>query len=536
MRNNYFRIIFVVIVIGLIIFAAYYLNKNDEKTLSNDTNSISEDTVNEVNNIRLGISNVDNLNPILSKNQNVQDISKLFFEPLLYVTEDFRLNNALAVEFSKAANNSYLIKLRENVMWHNGSEFSAKDVKFTIDKIKELGENSIYYPNVKKIERVEILSNHIVKIHLFEEEELFEYNLTFPIICESFFKDEDITQTEKNNIPMGTGAYKVNSVDLSKQIEIKINQNWWNIQNIKHKMDKITIKVYSTVAEVYNAYKLGSIDMLTTNRAENIEEFIGTIGYNKRESYGREFDYLALNCEKDALSYKEVRQAINYGLNKQDIINTVYGGRKSEADFPLSYGSYLYNKEIKDYEYSPEKAKQILQDNGWTFTNKNWQCKKEKGYVRLKLNIVVNANNGQRVEAANKIKEQLENIGIHVNVISANDRTYDNYLKNKNYDIILTGVTVGLKPNLNHYFGEGNLSNYTNYEAINILNEIKNISDTKVLKEKYNRLQTIYTEDRAYIGICFNKVTTVYSKNISGMVSPTWYNIFYNIDNWYRKN
>lgn len=520
---------------GLVVFAAYYLNKKDEAAPSNEINSVIEANADEINNVRLSISNLDNLNPILSKNQNVQDISRLIYEPLLTVTDDFRLENTLVKEWSKVREKQYLIKLKDNIKWHNGSDFDANDVKFTIEKIKELGDDSIFSPNVRNIESIELIGNNVLKLYLYDDEPFFEYNLTFPIISSSFFGDDDIRNTERNKIPMGTGMYKINTVDLSKQIELRTNQNWWNIENVKPKMETVTVKIYYSASEAYNAYKLGSIDMLSTTNNSNIEEYIGTIGFNKRESYGREFDYLVFNFESETVSNKEVRQAINYAIDKQDIINGVYGGNYIEADYPLSYGSYLFNKDSADYEYNPEKSKQILNDNGWEFNNKYWQKKIDNGYVRLKLNILVNSYNGQRIDAVNKIKEKLEDIGIQVNIISVKDRTYDNYVENRNYDIFLTGVTIGLSPNLNRYFGEGNLANYTNGEARNILKEVNNITDENTLKEKYNRLQSLYQEDRPYIGLYFNKITTIYSKNLSGTINPTWYNLFYNLETWYRK-
>ena len=483
----------------------------------------------------MGISNLDNLNPILSKNKNIQEISKLIYDPLLTITEDFKIENTLVKEWSKVREKQYLIKLKDNVKWHNGSDFGSRDVKYTIDIIKELENDSIFYPNVNKIENVELIGDNVLKIYLYEDVPFFEYNLTFPIICESFLGGENIRETERNKIPMGTGMYKINTVDLNKQIELKENPNWWNIENKKSRIQKITVKIFSSVSEVYNAYKLGSIDILSTTKINNIEDNIGTIGYNIRESYGREFDYLALNLESDAFSNKEVRQAANYVIDKQDIINGVYDGKYIQADYPLAYGSYLYNKENSDYEYNPDRAKKILSDNGWEFNDKHWQKKIDNSYVKLKLNLLVNANNNQRVDAANKIKEKFEDIGIQVNVVAVKDKTYDNYVSNKNYDMLLTGVTVGPSPNLNRYFGEGNLANYTNDEAIKILNEVPNIADENTLKDKYNRLQNIYIEDRAYIGLYFNKITTIYSKNLSGTINPTWYNIFYNIETWYRK-
>lgn len=265
--------------------------------------------------------------------------------------------------------------MRNGVKWHNGADFTARDVKYTIEQIKNIGEEYIYYSNVANIESVEIVNNYLIKINLYNEEPLFEYNLTFPIICEAFYAGEDITMSEKSKIPMGTGIYKAQAIDLNSKIDLKLNTEHWNIKEENPKIEKIVVKVYSSVAEVYNAYKLGSIDFLSTSKNQSIEENIGTIGYNIKESYGRNFDYLVLNVESDILSNKEVREAINYAINKQDIINSVYGGKYIEADYPLSYGSYLYNKNSSNYEYNQDKAKIVLMDNGWEYVNKNWQKK-----------------------------------------------------------------------------------------------------------------------------------------------------------------
>ena len=83
-----------------------------------------------------------------------------------------------------------------------------------------------------------------------------------------------------------------------------------------------------------------------------------------------------------------------------------------------------------------------MQDNGWSFVGKNWQKKIGYNTVRISLNLVVQSSNENRVNVANVIKKNLEEIGIKVTVTSVKDSTFQNYLKNKNYDMILTGVTV----------------------------------------------------------------------------------------------
>lgn len=309
---------------------------------------------------------------------------------MFFVSNDYSLQKALAIESSKADNTSYLIKLRENVKWHDGTSFIAEDVKYTIETIKTLGEKSIYSSNVSDIDYVEILSNNMIKIHLFEEKPFFEYNLTFPIISSNYFKEENIETSSKNNNPMGTGKYKVETVDINSQMELKINNEWWDKEK-KLRIDKITVRIYGAIAEIYNAYKLGGVDMITS-QSLIIEDNIGTIGSNIKTTYGREFDYLALNTKNNILSNKDVRQAISLAINKEEIIREVYKGKYIKADYPLEYENYLYNKDEEKIEYNVNKAKELL-----------------KG-IHYRLTLVVQSSNEARKQTAEIIKKNLSEI------------------------------------------------------------------------------------------------------------------------------
>ena len=171
-----------------------------------------------------------------------------------------------------------------------------------------------------------------------------------------------------------------------------------------------------------------------------------------------------------------------------------------------------------------------------TFSYGSWQKKIGYNTVKLRINLVVQSTNENRVKVAEIIKKNLEEIGISVTIISVKDATYENYLKNKNYDILLTGVTVGVSPDMTRYFGDGNFANYNNNEVSEIQKELYSISDEKTIKEKYEKLQSIYESDRPYIGLYFNRNMLIFNKNVSTTTNNNWFNIFSNIENWHRKN
>ena len=322
--------------------------------------------------------------------------------------------------------------------------------------------------------------------------------------------------------------YKITK-DNENNIEAEKNNSWWNIEIKNAKIEKLKIYKYSSVGDLYNNFKLGNIDLINTSNT-NIQEYVGTIGINLKEYQGREYIYLALNCDNKILANKEVRQAMSYFIDKDTLVSKVLNNKYNVSDFILDYGSYLY-KEEKRNSYNAKKAKEILEATGWKLNYGKWQ--KDDKYIEL--NLAVNSEDETRVKIAESIKEQLEDAGIKIYINKVSLSTYNSYLKNKDYDIILTGMYNSYSPDLNTLYAENNLANYKNEEIFETLTNINNTTDRTILKEKYNRLIEISQEDVPYIGLCRNKNIMVCSPNLIGEISPNNYTCYYNIDTWYRQ-
>ncbi len=532
MKSNFLKYIFAIVVIGLVIYSVYIIyGKKDNN--ENNYEIVKYDKEEEIiDNIRVPIVNFDTINPILSNNAQIQNISKLVYEPLLSVDASYKIELCLAKEWSKLNQTSYVIKLKDNINFSDGNKLTAKDIQFTIDKLKDVNVNSIYTYNVQNVISVEVIDDNTIRINLDKEVPFFEYNLTFPIMSSKFYENEDFITTSKNNNPVGTGKFVVENDNGN--ITLKLNNSWWNKEEKDCKLSQIQIIKYSNMGEVYKAFKIGNVDLISTDSL-SIENYIGTIGYNLKDYKGRELDYIALNCNNEELANKEVRQALFYAIDKQNIVSAIYQDKYYSSNFPLDYGNYMYQDGKIEYEFNIERAKTILIENGWEFKNRTWQKVINYRTLRLNFNLVVNSSNEKRVEVAENIKNSLETLGIKINIIKANDATYERYLENKNYDIILTGKYVPLSPDLSSYFGDNNLANYNNEIAKQILNDINHIREEKVLKEKYNNLIDIYKEDIPYVYLYWNRSSLVCSSKLMGDIKPNRYNLFYNIDTWYRQ-
>lgn len=528
-ESNWIKYIFIIFIIFILIFAIFKIKKDEadkQQEHLNTSNSESE----KIKEIKLGIAQFDTINPILSRNKNVQDISKLIYDPLVTLTADYKAEACLAKEWAKQSDNSYLIKIRENVKWSGGQRFTAEDVRFTIDRLKDTP--SIYSENVRNVVGIDVIDDYTVKINLDREVPFFEYNLTFPILSKEYYEAQDFVQTEKNISPVGTGRYKISEVQPSYITLVK-NNGWWNKDKANLTIEKITVNLYSSIGELYNSFKIGNLDEISTSN-DNLQEYIGTIGYTPKEIKGREHTFLALNTQNYFLSKQEVRRAIAYSIDKENIVSSIFNNKCYTSSFPLDYGSWLCQEQDTSSGYNVDQAKQLLVDNGWNYRNQYWQKTEDYKTQKLVLNLLVRASDGNRMNVANNIKAQLENQGIRINIVQASDEQYNNSITNKNYDIALCGITMSPTPSLMTYFGEGNLANYYTDETNNLMNEVKNTTDENILKKDYKRLIEIYKTDIPYISLYTNKYTVAYHSELVGDMNPNWFYQFYGIENWYK--
>lgn len=133
---------------------------------------------------------------------------------------------------------------------------------------------------------------------------------------------------------------------------------------------------------------------------------------------------------------------------------------------------------------------------------------------RRPLNLTITTNQ-DRLPVAEIIKQNLEDTGIKVTIRKLSNLYYKNNLQNLNYDILLTGNTVSIKPEVQEYLS---------FE----------IEQKQTEEETYNVIFETYSKEPNFIGLYFDSIILLYSSNLKGNFECNWYNIFYNVDTWYK--
>lgn len=117
-----------------------------------------------------------------------------------------------------------------------------------------------------------------------------------------------------------------------------------------------------------------------------------------------------MNCTNNLLGNVNIRKAIDYSIDKENIIATVYNGKYYSVDFPLDCGMWLYTPESTSSGYNPDQAKQVLIDDGWEYKKGYWQKTQNYKTTRLSITLSVDSSNQLRMQVAQIIKNNLEDI------------------------------------------------------------------------------------------------------------------------------
>ena len=121
---------------------------------------------------------------------------------------------------------------------------------------------------------------------------------------------------------------------------------------------------------------------------------------------------------------------------------------------------------------------------------------------------------------AELIEKQLEEIGIDITLDKVSNDKYNQYVDNKNYQILLTGVYTSYSPDLTYYFSAGNISNYSNESMTELMQNANITKETKQLKEIYQKIYNLYKEDVRFVGLYRSKNITITSQSMVGIVEP----------------
>ncbi|MDI6600429.1 MAG: glutathione ABC transporter substrate-binding protein [Thermoanaerobacteraceae bacterium] len=449
------------------------------------------------------------LSPILTNDSASSNVIREIYETLfMRDPKTGEIKPLLAESYENPDDNTWIIKLKQNIKFQDGTPFTSEAVKYTFEKIMDPKTASPRASLLKSVSSIETPDDYTVVIHTKEPYGIMLTALAHDNLSIVNPKADQNGDINKNPVGAGTGPYKFVEWVPGDHITLEKNPDYWQGAP---KLDKVTFKVVPEMATAVSMLETGEADFLVGVPPEQLDRLKNNPDIDVIEMQGNPTRYLGFNFEKKPFDNLKVRQAISYAINRDAYIATLNGlGYKSRGIIgPKLFG---YNEEIEQhgYDYDPEKAKQLLAEAGYP-----------NGF---KTTLTV-GNTDVYMKMAPFIQAQLKEIGIDVELNVMDWASFLSYCKAGNQELCLNGwmnVTGDGEELLYPQFHSSNIgaSNYSRYNKPDMDAMIMKTRVTVDQNQRYNYIREAniaLTDDVAWIPMFNDVVTLAHRKNVKGI-------------------
>lgn len=440
-------------------------------------------------------------------------------------------------------------KLRKNVQFHTNELFkparplNADDVVFTFERMmkkdhpfhKVSGGVYEYFTSMdmqNTIVKVEKVSDDQVRFTLKHPEVPFVANLAmdFASILSAEYGEQMLkagTPEKIDQLPIGTGPFVFKSYKKDSQIRYVANSNYFEGAPA---IEKLVFAITKDPNVRIQKLKSGECHLVAEPPPMDIKALRANKSLLVMEQDGLNVGYLAFNVERPPFDKKEVRQAINYALNREAYIEAVYLGQASLAKNPIPPTMWSFNEKVVDYKYDPSKAKELLKKAGL-----------EKGFsTELMYLPVSRAYNPNGKKMAEMMQADLAKVGIKVALNSFDWGTYLEKARTGQAQMLQMGWTGDNGDPDNFLYvllscaaakDGSNYSRWCDKKFDHLIEKAKVTSDKKTRTELYREAQAYFKDQAPWVTLVHAKVFRVMSNKVVGFeISPFGTDSFYGVD------
>jgi peptide/nickel transport system substrate-binding protein len=460
------------------------------------------------------------------------------------------LQSELAVSWKVSKDDKQIIfKLRSGVSFSDGTPFSAEDVAYTV---QQLMDPALHSPTGDAFRSGpgSVLTKIISPTQI---------SITFPAPVaglERQFDQVAIVSAHSPKKEMAVlGPFVVADYKPGATVLLKRNPNYWKSDEQGRKLpylDSIKLDIQPNRDVEMLRLKRGEIDLINSLDSEYFDKLASTspqVVHDAGASLDSEQMWFNQVARSPLPGYKKewfrsaaFRRAISHAINRDDLAKVVFRGHARPAVGPISPANkFWFNARLSPEQYSPDGALQALQAEGFRLENGALKDKQGNAVV---FSIITNAGNKYRERMATMIQEDLQKIGVHVNVVTLDfPSLIERMTQSFDYEAILLGLTnVGLDPNEqmnvwlssseNHQWNPQEKAPETAWEAeIDRLMRVQAASSVeKKRKDAFDRVQEIAVQQAPFIFLVNRNALSAVSTKVRGaspviLVPQTYWNV-----------
>jgi peptide/nickel transport system substrate-binding protein len=459
-----------------------------------------------------------NLDPRIGTDAVSQRLDSLLFSSLVELDAQRIPRGDLAETWETPDPVTYVFHLRSGVKFHDGRALTSADVKYTFDSILDRTVTSPKRGSLAVIRSIDTPDAATVIFHLQEPYAGFLWEIARPAIGII----PAGSGADFSNRLNGTGPFRFASSEQDDNVVIERNDGYFGGAP---KISRVQFRVVPEAIVRALELRKGSADVEVNSLTSDMIPVLrkqSTIDVS--DSPGTNYQYLAFNFDDAALAKRELRQALAYATNREEIIQYLYRGQAHPADGPLPKSSWAYESGIRRYEYDPQQAERLLDAAGFP-------RRPGMGGTRVKLTLKTSTEESSRLLAA-VLQEQWRKVGIDLEVRPLEFATLFSDIARGSFEIF-TLRWVGANNDPDTFFdyvfdsrkippAGANRGHYRNPEIDALLDQARIESDRAKRRELFSKVQKIIAEDLPYLSLWFMDNVSVYRRRIEGVhISPT---------------
>ncbi len=437
------------------------------------------------------------------------------YESLFYLDDQYKPQPLLAESWREDGDGkTWTFNIRRNVTFSDGTPLTARDVVATANYILEMAKDEEspvkgYYSNLRYfVSRITAPDDYTVVVRADAGRTYYGllYAMTFPVLPESELRSEN---------PMGSGPYIITRFKQgqSSEIVLEANTNWW--KNLPH-VRRISVVCYTTQREVMEAYEYGRVNTIFT-RAIAASQYKSGANSLSLDYRTNQLEVLMMYQSSGRLRSVNVRKAIRHAIDVDYIANHVYMGMVYRTDTPVIPGIELYNENVSSaYGYDVEKARRLLEEDGWADTNEDGVLDKVVDDVSIDLSVRLyvyeEPDNDVRFETAGVIKDQLAAVGIKVEIVTGTYQSVKEKLEAGSFALALCSIAMDPVPDYGFLLMSGNTCNYGRYkstEMTDLCKKLRTCYEPGPYRDTLWQIQERFTEDCPFLCLFYRGGTVL---------------------------
>lgn len=456
----------------------------------------------------------------------------LVYESLVTYGLDGSIQPHLAVDWTISADGrEYTFKLRENVLFSDGTLFTAKVAKKNLDLVIGQKENHNWLELVNQLEEVIAEDDYTLVLRLKNPyyPMLQELALVRPV---RFLGEKGFVEgSTKFRQPIGTGPWVLTEYRKNELAVFERNEAYWGE---KPKLEELIIKVIPDGESRVIAFENGEIDLIYGNGLISLDsyKFLSDTGqYKIGQSEPMGTRTIAINSNRGATTDINVRQAIIHGINTKSIVSELFYGTEPVAETLFATNVPYSNVGLIPYEYNVEKAKKLLEESGWDILEGS--SFRTKAGSTLQVELSFDYSNQIQKSIAELMQGELRQIGIDLVLVGEESQSYYERQKMGEFDMTFND-TWGAPYDPHSFVSSMRTPSHADYMAqlgLKMKPEIdKKISEVLITtdevkrQELYNFIFKTLHEQAIYLPISYKTNLAIYHNHVNNVkFSPVQY-------------